>query len=361
MTPQQFVKDWASTPLGEKQSYQSHFNALCDMLGHAKPDATGRAENGQPFQFEWSLKKTSGGQGFADVFYGGHFAIEYKTPGKYRDFSDAYNQLLQYRENLNNPPLLIVTDIRNWEIHTNFPNTEKRVYRFTHSEIASDPEKLAWLRNMFDDPDRLNPGRHTEQVTADAAKSFQVITDNMRDWNADPTRIAFFATKLVFCLFAEDIGLLPRIRNTPTGIFTDVIQQSQGKPETFKRHLQNLFNEMNRGGEFFGEDIKYFNGTLFNVVTVEDLSLEAIDALAKAAELNWESIEPSIFGTLFERSLDPSKRSQLGAHYTLARGYPAHRRTRSDEAPSLRMGLGAIGRPRPSARDMTLRRTGVNA
>ncbi len=316
MTPKQFVKVWASTPLGEKQSYQSHFNDLCDMLGHAKPDASGYAENGSPFQFEWSLKKTSGGQGFADVFYGGHFAIEYKTPGKYKDFGDAYNQLLQYRENLNNPPLLIVTDIRNWEIHTNFPNTEKRVYRFTHGEIASDPEKLAWLRHMFDDPDRLNPGRNTEQITADAAKSFQIITDNMRGWNTDPTRIAFFATKLVFCLFAEDIGLLPRIRNTPTGIFTDVIKQSQGKPEVFKRHLQNLFNEMNRGGEFFGEDIKYFNGTLFSVVAVEELSLEAIEALAKAAALNWESIEPSIFGTLFERSLDPAKRSQLGAHYT---------------------------------------------
>ena len=41
-----------------------------------------------------------------------------------------------------------------------------------------------------------------------------------------------------------------------------------------------------------------------------------MEALAKAAHLNWESIEPSIFGTLFERSLDPNKRAQLGAHYT---------------------------------------------
>ena len=89
----------------------------------------------------------------------------------------------------------------------------------------------------------------------------------------DPTRIAFFATKLVFCLFAEDIGLLPRMRNTPTGIFSDIINQSRGRPGVFSRHLQNLFNEMNRGGEYFGEDIKYFNGTLFNVVTVEAIAL----------------------------------------------------------------------------------------
>ena len=44
---------------------------------------------------------------------------------------------------------------------------------------------------MFDDPDRLNPGRNTEQVTKEAAKSFEVIADNMRDWNAEPTRIAY--------------------------------------------------------------------------------------------------------------------------------------------------------------------------
>ena len=36
----------------------------------------------------------------------------------------------------------------------------------------------------------------------------------------------------------------------------------------------------------------------------------------KAARLDWSEIDPSIFGTLFERGLDPDKRSQLGAHYT---------------------------------------------
>ena len=38
--------------------------------------------------------------------------------------------------------------------------------------------------------------------------------------------------------------------------------------------------------------------------------------LARASPLDWASVEPAIFGTLFERSLDPSKRAQLGAHYT---------------------------------------------
>jgi hypothetical protein len=38
--------------------------------------------------------------------------------------------------------------------------------------------------------------------------------------------------------------------------------------------------------------------------------------LHRVGRLDWDSIEPSILGTLFERSLDPSKRAQLGAHYT---------------------------------------------
>jgi len=47
-----------------------------------------------------------------------------------------------------------------------------------------------------------------------------------------------------------------------------------------------------------------------------ELDSEGLDILVRISGLDWTNIEPSIFGTLFERSLDPSKRSQLGAHYT---------------------------------------------
>ena len=316
MTPEQFVTKWRDTSLRERQSYQSHFNDLCRLVGHEAPGGDGFTETGETFVYEYSLKKGSGGQGFADVYYEGHFAIEYKSPGKYKNLSDAYNQLLQYRENLNNPPLLVVTDINNWEIHTNFVNTANEPRRFSHEEIASDPEKRDWLRYMFFAPERLHPGHNTAQVTQDAAKVFRLIADNMRGWEAETERIAYFLTKLVFCLFAEDIGLLPTVPNSPQGIFSYVIEQSRRRPSVFPKYVQNLFRAMAIGDDFLMRDIPYFNGTLFKVVTVEELQQEALDELAKAAELNWEAIEPSIFGTLFERSLDPDKRSQLGAHYT---------------------------------------------
>ncbi len=315
MQPIEFVNKWANTALGELQSGQAHFLDVCRLLGIEMPGGDGKTEAGETFVFEQPLQKASG-HGRADVYYENHFAIEYKGADKYPDLNAAYQQLLQYREYLNNPPLLVVTDINHWEIHTNFPNTQKRVYAFQHRQIASDANARAWLDAMFRDPMRLHPGRNTEQVTQEAAQAFQLIAENMREWATEPQRIAFFLTKLVFCLFAEDIGLLPSAADSPDGIFTFIIKQSRRKPDTFKRYVQNLFVAMNSGGDFLFREIPYFNGTLFNVVTVEDLSLEAIDALADAAALNWESIEPSIFGTLFERSLDPKKRSQLGSHYT---------------------------------------------
>ncbi len=279
------------------------------------PAGVGMTPRGETFVFEQSLRGTNG-HGFADVYYENHFAIEYKSPDKYKDLNAAYQQLQRYRENLKNPPLLVVTDINHWEIHTNFPNTEKRVYRFSHNEIATSNEVFGWLRAMFHGPERLHPGRNTEQVTKEAADAFQLIADNMRDWNAEPTRIAYFLTKLVFCLFAEDVGLLPAMHGEAQGIFSYIVEHSRGKPGAFKQYVQNLFVAMNEGGSMFMRDIPYFNGTLFKVVGVETLQVNAIEELAKAAKLNWESIEPSIFGTLFERSLDPNKRSQRGAHYT---------------------------------------------
>ena len=48
------------------------------------------------------------------------------------------------------------------------------------------------------------------------------------------------------------------------------------------------------------------------------MSRAALQRVAEATVKNWRSIEPSIFGTLFERALDATKRSQLGAHYTSA-------------------------------------------
>lgn len=322
-----FVKRWANTELKERQSYQAHFIDVCRLIGIDPPDGSGKDANGLRFMFEAGVKQEGGAQGFADVWYEGHFAIEYKAPNKYKSLDDAYNQLKKYREALNNPPLLIVTDIFWWEIHTNFTNAPTRVYRFAHDEIGmlslnviqdrQESRALDLLRYIFKDPNRLHPNRSKDDVTQAAAAEFEKIASAMRahEQSADPDRIAHFLTKLVFCLFAEDVGLLPTMRSGH-GMFSEIIEETYKKPTRFMRYMRDLFSAMANGGDVLMREVRYFNGHLFDDITVEELPLEALNILRKAAALDWSNVEPAIFGTLFERSLDPSKRSQLGAHYT---------------------------------------------
>ncbi|MEQ1532665.1 MAG: class I SAM-dependent DNA methyltransferase [Sideroxydans sp.] len=90
----------------------------------------------------------------------------------------------------------------------------------------------------------------------------------------------------------------------------------QTDPAKLSSRFEELFKAMRKGGDFALEDIHWFNGGLFEKVQVLPLETAEIKILHEAAKLDWSGIEPSIFGTLFERGLDPKKRSQLGAHYT---------------------------------------------
>jgi type II restriction/modification system DNA methylase subunit YeeA len=114
----------------------------------------------------------------------------------------------------------------------------------------------------------------------------------------------------LFCLFAEDAELLPG------KLFERLLDKSQTDPAKLSTRLEELFNAMRKGGDFALEDIYWFNGGLFEKIEILPLDTSEIKILHEAAKLDWSDIEPSIFGTLFERGLDPSKRSQLGAHYT---------------------------------------------
>jgi len=241
------------------------------------------------------------------VWKRGYFAWEYK--GKHRDLDQAYQQLLQYRESLLNPPLLIVSDIDRIVVHTNFTNTVKRVVCIELDDLLKR-EGLAQLRAVFFEPETFRAPQTPEQVTQKAASEFAHLADLLRKYGAMPHQAAHFLIRLLFCLFAEDIGLLPK------DLFTQLVRNTQRQPPVFTEQLRQLFRAMTSGGWFGVSQIPHFDGKLFDDDSVLELDSASMDILARVSALDWSNIEPSIFGTLFERSLDPSKRSQLGAHYT---------------------------------------------
>jgi hypothetical protein len=305
MTPQQFIAKWQQSTLSERSAYQQHFLDLCELLGQPKPAAAD--PDGAWYTFERGLRKTTGDKGWADVWMRGHFGWEYK--GKNKDLDRAYQQLLLYREDLENPPLLVVCDLQRFEIHTNFTGTPKQVHRFDLAGLA-DPENLETLRKVFTEPEALRPGITTESITRQAAERFGLLADGMRVRGVEAPQAAHFLMKLMFCMFGEDIGLLPK------EIFGRVLEGGRKDPERLAGRLRSLFEAMSTGGDFGADEIMYFNGGLFADAEVIDLRPEEIEALIRANDYDWAHVEPSIFGTLFERTLDPAKRSQIGAHYT---------------------------------------------
>src|SRR5437868_13703215 len=144
MTPHQFIAKWKQADLSERSAYQQHFLDLCDLLGQPKPAEVD--PRGIWYTFEKGVEKTDGGKGWADVWLQGKFGWEYK--GKHKDLKAAYQQLLKYREALENPPLLVVCDLNRFAVHTNFTGTVKKVYAFDLDGLA-DPANIVLLRNVF--------------------------------------------------------------------------------------------------------------------------------------------------------------------------------------------------------------------
>jgi hypothetical protein len=307
-TPAEFVAKWQGNVRAEKAAAQEHFIDLCRMLGQPTPNDAD--PTGDWYAFEKGAGKAEGGEGFADVWMRDHFAWEYK--GKRKDLASAYSQLNGYREALGNPPLLVVCDLARFEIHTNFTNTVPRVYRFTLDDIAADPgEPLRILRAVFTDPESLRPTRLREELTERAAKDFADLATALRGRGHHPHTVAHFLDRLLFAMFAEDAGILPK------NLIDRLSGATKGDAAGFSAALHDLFGKMAKGGGLFGvERIEWFNGGLFDDAEVIDLGASEIATIGRVSKLDWSQIEPAIFGTLFERGLDPDQRAQLGAHYT---------------------------------------------
>jgi type II restriction/modification system DNA methylase subunit YeeA len=304
-TPQDFVSKWKRAEARERQEVQEHFLDLCALVGHETPMQSD--PTGMRFAFEMGAAKTSGGSGWADVAKLGYFGWEYKS--KDADLDKAYEQLLRYRDALQNPPLLIVSDINRIIIRTNYTNLPTRTITLTLDDLLTS-EGLKTLKAVFFNPEQFKPHETIESVTKEAAAHFTKLAENLRKYGSQPQEIAHFLIRLLFCLFAEDIGLLPE------RLFPRLLEQTHHNSKDFSEVLQQLFRAMNKGGYFGADKILYFNGGLFDNDNVLPLDSADMDIIADIDALDWSAIKPSIFGTLFERGLDPSKRSQLGAHYT---------------------------------------------
>ncbi|MYC61806.1 MAG: class I SAM-dependent DNA methyltransferase [Caldilineaceae bacterium SB0661_bin_34] len=305
MTPHDFIDKWRGSELKESSGSQEHFINLCHLLGEPTPAEAD--PTGQTYCFERGARKDSGRAGWADVWKRGHFAWEYK--GKHANLDRAFDQLRQYALALENPPLLIVSDMVRFRIRTNWTNSVSETHEFELEDLtrAEVREKLKWAMS---EPERLRPGVSRQMLTEQTATTFATLAQTLRQRGNDPRVVAQFVNRLVFCMFAEDVDLLP------DNMFTRMLERAVQTPNNFVRYAQQLFRAMAEGSEVGFESVAWFNGGLFDDDTALPLEKAEITTVLETASLDWADIDPAILGTLFERGLDPDKRSQLGAHYT---------------------------------------------
>jgi hypothetical protein len=343
---QAFIAKWSGITASELATAQSFVIELCALLGVAPPSHEPHYQFERPITFRHGDGSSSAGR--VDCYKRGHFVWESKklkagiaaqasgaAPGK--AFDDALLKARQQAEDYaralpaaeGRPPFVVVVDVghvielyaeftRSGATYTPFP--DPRSHRIRLAQLA-DPAIRARLRALWTDPLALDPARVSARVTRQVAAELAELARSLEAAGHAPPTVAAFLTRCLFSMFAEDVGLLPAAPDG-AGSFVHLLRQYREQPATLTQMLKVFWQGMDAGGfnAAIAADVLRFNGKLFKGAGADGYTLPLnaaqIDGLLRAAQANWQEVEPAIFGTLLERALDPAERHALGAHYT---------------------------------------------
>jgi hypothetical protein len=331
MNLNEFSARWATSGDAERANKDSFLNELCEVLGVERPHPKTGDMARDLYVFEKAVPITRAGNtstGFIDLYKHGSLLLEAKqwaatgpkrrdTPAWNQVMSAAHGQALGYAAFLDEPPpFLIVCDIGycfdvyasfdGTGVYRAFPDGHRR--RFFLRDLAQHADLL---RAIWTDPHSLDPSKRTAAVTRDIAEHIAALARALEAAGHDPERVATFLMRCLFTMFAEDVGLLPE---KP---FSHALENWWiPNPASFRGGVGALWRAMDKGDDFVTGKLLHFNGGLFATHDAPVLTKEQLILLLMAAKSDWSQVDPSIFGTLLERALNPKERHRLGAHYT---------------------------------------------
>ncbi len=338
MTPADFIAHWHRADGSELANYQLFVVDLCALLGVEAPQPAREDTRDNAYVFERRVTFRHGdgsaSAGRIDCYRRSAFVLEAKklrADAASKGFDDAllrargqaesYARALPAEEG--RPPFLLVVDIpRVIELYAEFtctggsytPFPDPRSHRIRLDDLAR-PEIRARLQAVWQDPHSLDPARRTARATREIAVRLARVAQSLEGKYA-PERVAAFLSRCLFSMFAEDVGLLPKVDNE--GAFTGLLKTLHSAPQQFVPLVAELWKAMDEGqfSVAIRAQLPRFNGKLFKQPEVLPLDRDQIDLLLEAAKADWAEVEPAIFGTLLESALNPLERHDLGAHYT---------------------------------------------
>jgi hypothetical protein len=301
-----FARRWQTFKGSEKAEAQTFLNELFAAYG------TDRKAVGALFEDF----KTSAG--FMDLHWPGELIVEMKKPGI--PLTKADDQRIRYWQESSDGAAgipaarwVILCNFHEFEIWEpgRFPK-EPRV-RLTLEELPDRFETLLFLQQGDVEPVFTEQRR---ELTAEAAEHVAKLYTSMADRGAgDVESLQRFTMQLVWCMFAEDLGLfdgLPLSHAVET-VLADK-EMNSAKEFDYLFGLLNKKSDASRTGAYSGT--RYVNGELFASVESPMLTRDELEHLKLAVEFDWKQVNPTIFGSLMEGVLGQERRSALGAHYT---------------------------------------------
>lgn len=287
----------------ERAQGQIFFNKFLQAFGNA-----GILEAGAVC--EDTIKKKSGKTGFADLVWRPRVIIELKERGT--NLKKHYSQAEEYWMRLvpNRPQFMILCNFDEFWIYDLNTQLNDPVHILKTENLAKDYGALAFL---FPTPEKPIFNNNNVEVTEEAAKIVGAMYLSLQKRKIDPHQAQRFVLQLVVALFAEDVGLIPKYT------LQKILREAVKNPVT-QKELTDLFQAMATDSAAKKtkkyKDIPYFNGGLFNQVDPVELKFTEIDLLAQASDQDWSKVRPSIFGAIFESSMDQDKRHGHGIHFT---------------------------------------------
>lgn len=353
-----FVRRWNGREGGaERANYALFLTELTDALGLPRPEP---ADARSTYRFEYPVGGDFGQKLRIDLYKENCFILEAKQsrlavnpyrrhakgegilqedlfgeiiapPGARRrvgfgaDMTAAFRQARDYAHRLDplldRPPFLITCDVgRTFEFFADFSGQGRDYRPFTHKasglrvvqlEHLLDLQVQSLFLQVWNNPRALDPAQERARAT-------RTIADRLADLSRSLERhhpsqeVAAFLSRILFALFAKDVGLLPR------DSVMRLLRECRDRPASFAPQAEALFRAMDTGtfSPGLGEQVQRFNGAFFRNARAFPLKREQVDILLEAAAADWREVEPAIFGTLLEHALDPAERGRLGAHYT---------------------------------------------
>ena len=265
--------------------------------------------------FETKVPMGQNRSGYIDLLWPNVILVEMKSFGKSLD--KAFEQAKDYSFRITNdsdlPKYILVSDFhrirlyqldsgQKWEFET----------KKLHTKIRLFADLAGYKASVIEQKDK--------EVDRKAAEKLAKLHDLLKCHGYTDHYLELYLVRILFCLFADDTGIFEK--NT----FYEYIRSSKKDGSDLADRISRLFEVLDTSPDIrdsktlLSEDLKifkYINGKLFNeIIPHADFDSKMRNMLLECCTLDWGSISPAIFGSIFQGVMNPEERRRFGAHYT---------------------------------------------